>query len=96
MCRLWGGDYHKINGGIVMWDDPIVKEVREIREIRKELSARFNFDVHAIFEDCERSRSRAVLKLYDIIPAKKLTNLLHLNWIPLRCIPADEQRIVKC
>ena len=36
-----------------MWDDPIVKEVREIR---KELSARFNFDVHAIFEDLRKKQ----------------------------------------
>jgi hypothetical protein len=36
-----------------MWEDPIVKEVREIR---KELSARFNFDVHAIFEDLRKKQ----------------------------------------
>jgi hypothetical protein len=36
-----------------MWEDPIVKEVRETR---KELSARFNFDVHAIFEDLRKKQ----------------------------------------
>jgi len=35
-----------------MWDDPIVAEVRRIRE---ELSARFDFDAEAIFADI-RSR----------------------------------------
>lgn len=31
-----------------MWEDPIVSEVRRVRE---ELAARFNFDVSAIFGD---------------------------------------------
>jgi hypothetical protein len=31
-----------------MWEDPIVSEVRRVRE---ELAARFGFDVHAIFEE---------------------------------------------
>jgi len=31
-----------------MWEDPIVSEVRQVRE---ELAARFNFDVSAIFGD---------------------------------------------
>ena len=31
-----------------MWDDPIVAEVRLVRE---QLAAKFSFDVHAIFAD---------------------------------------------
>jgi hypothetical protein len=37
-----------------MWEYPIVKEVREIR---KTLSERFDFDVHAIFEDLRKNQS---------------------------------------
>ena len=41
-----------------MWEDPIVAEVRRVRE---ELSARFDFDVEAIFADM-RSRQAALGK----------------------------------
>ena len=34
-----------------MWEDPIVLEVRRIRE---ELASQFNFDVGAIFEDMKK------------------------------------------
>jgi len=37
-----------------MWEDPIVLEVRRIRE---ELSGRFNFDVDAIFEDMRKRQT---------------------------------------
>lgn len=37
-------------------DDPIVAEVRRIRE---ELAARFNFDLHAICEDARRQTEEA-------------------------------------
>ncbi len=43
-----------------MWEDPIVKEVRDIR---KELSAHFNFDVHAIFEDLRKKQSTIGLNI---------------------------------
>jgi len=33
-----------------MWDDPIVAEVRAVRE---KLAARFNCDIHAIFKDLQ-------------------------------------------
>ena len=39
-----------------MWEDPIVSDVRRIRE---ELSARFDFDVSAIFADI-RERQTAL------------------------------------
>ena len=35
----------------MMWEDPIVLEVRCKRE---ELAAQFNFDVHTIFEDMRK------------------------------------------
>ena len=34
-----------------MWDDPIVSEVRTIRE---QLSAKFDFEINAIFADLRR------------------------------------------
>ena len=37
-----------------MWEDPIVLEVRRIRE---ELSARFNFEIGAIFEDMRKKQA---------------------------------------
>ena len=37
-----------------MWEDPIVQEVRRERE---KLSAQFNFDVGAIFEDLRNRQS---------------------------------------
>jgi len=37
-----------------MWEDPIVSEVRQVRE---ELAARFNFDVSAIFADLRASQA---------------------------------------
>ncbi len=36
------------------WDDPIVSEIRCIRE---ELAAKFNFDVGAIFEDMRKKQA---------------------------------------
>ena len=37
-----------------MWEDPIVLEVRHIRE---KLAAQFNFDVGAIFEDMRKRQA---------------------------------------
>jgi len=37
-----------------MWDDPIVAEVRRVRE---ELSAEFDFDPKAIFEDIRKRQA---------------------------------------
>jgi hypothetical protein len=38
------------------WEDPIVAEVRRIRE---ELSAKFNFDLSAIFDDIRSRQASA-------------------------------------
>ena len=57
------GDLHTggIDGELAMFQDPIVEEVRAIRE---QLAARFNFDIRKIVEDAQRrqatSQSRIV------------------------------------
>jgi hypothetical protein len=38
-----------------MWNDPIVAEVRAVRE---RLAARFEFDAHLIFKDIRKRQSR--------------------------------------
>ena len=38
-----------------MWDDPIVSDVRRIRE---QLDAEFNFDVHVIFAEIQKRQSK--------------------------------------
>lgn len=38
-----------------MWEDPIVSEVRRVRE---ELAAKFNFDISAIFEDIRKRQTK--------------------------------------
>jgi len=37
-----------------MWEDPIVAEVHRIR---KELAARFDFDIHAMFVDMRKRQA---------------------------------------
>jgi hypothetical protein len=37
-----------------MWEDPIVNEVRAVRD---KLAARFNYDVDAIFDDLQRRQA---------------------------------------
>jgi hypothetical protein len=43
-----------------MWKDPIVKQVRKVREER---AAKFNFDIKAIIED---ARKRQVASKYKV------------------------------
>lgn len=50
-----------------MWEDPIVAEVREIRE---KLAAKFGFDVKAIFADLRKRQGSLGGKL---VPQKKRT-----------------------
>ena len=38
-----------------MWDDPIVAEVRSVRE---RLAAQFGFDVHSIFADLRKRQAK--------------------------------------
>ena len=48
-------------------EDPIVEEIRKIRE---EHAARFNYDIHAIFEDIKRSERESGLKLVSLPPKR--------------------------
>ena len=48
-----------------MWEDPIVAEVREVRE---KLAAKFGFDVKAIFADLRKRQGSVGTRL---IPQKK-------------------------
>ncbi len=43
-----------------MSEDPIVAEVRSVRE---RLAARFNYDVHAIFDDLRRNQATTGMRL---------------------------------
>jgi hypothetical protein len=52
-----------------MWEDPIVTEVRRVRE---QLSAKFGFDVKAIFADIERRQLEAGARL---VRQKKILSL---------------------
>jgi hypothetical protein len=45
--------------------DPIVEEIRKIRE---EHAARFNYDLDAIYEDCKKSERELGLPLVNLPP----------------------------
>jgi hypothetical protein len=51
-----------------MWDDPIVSDVRRIRE---QLDAEFNFDVHAIFAEMQKRQSKLGGRLVAPLKRKK-------------------------
>ncbi len=57
-----------------MWEDPIVAEVRRIRE---ELAARFNFDLKAIFADIRQRQTmlgeRLVSRKKRVAPQEKVS-----------------------
>ena len=59
-----------------MWEDPIVAEVREIRE---KLAAKFDFDVKAIFADLRKRQGSLGGRL---IPQKKRAEPLPVNSFP--------------
>ena len=46
----------RIVGGIAMWKDPVVQEVRKIREAR---AAKLNYDIRAIVEDARERQQRS-------------------------------------
>lgn len=52
----------------MQWEDPIVAEVRRIREA---LSARFDFDVSAIFADIQARQSSAGDRLVRLETGRK-------------------------
>lgn len=48
-----------------MWDDPIVKEVRKIRE---EHAAQFNYDLQAIYDDLKKQERKSRRKMASYPP----------------------------
>jgi hypothetical protein len=53
-----------------MWKDPIVEEVRKIRE---EHAARFAYDLKAIYEDLKETERRSGRKTVSL-PPKRVTD----------------------
>ncbi len=54
-----------------MYNDPIVEEIRRIRD---EHAAKFNYDIHAIFEDYRRME-RESGREYVTFPPRKPENV---------------------
>lgn len=50
-----------------MWNDPIVEEVRKIRE---EHAARFDFDLEKIFQDLKEQERRSGRKVVSLPPKR--------------------------
>ena len=50
-----------------MWKDPIVEEVRKIRE---EHAARFDYDFEAIYEDLKETERRSGRKTVSLPPKR--------------------------
>ena len=55
-----------------MWKDPIVEEVRRIRQ---EHAAKFNYDLDAIFDDFKAQERRSGRKVVSL-PPKRLTTVV--------------------
>ena len=70
-----------------MREDPIVLEVRRIRE---ELAAQFDFDVGSIFADIRKGQATLGSRLICRKKMRKPNKRLHLTGIPLRSVPAGE------
>jgi hypothetical protein len=50
-----------------MWKDPIVEEVRKIRDRH---AKKFNYDIHAICEDIRKQERRSRRKLVTLRPKR--------------------------
>jgi hypothetical protein len=50
-----------------MWQDPIIKE---IRELRNQYAAQFNYDLDAIFEDIKKRQEKLKRNRVSVLPAK--------------------------
>jgi hypothetical protein len=46
-----------------MWEDPIVEEIRKVRE---EHASRFNYDLDAIFQDLQRMQQESGREYVDL------------------------------
>jgi len=54
-----------------MWEDEIVEEVRRVRE---ELAARFNYDIKAIVENARKEQGEPRRKMVSFPPRKPDSN----------------------
>jgi len=52
-----------------MWNDPIVEEVRKIRE---EHAARFDYDLERIFQDLKEQERQSGRKVVSLSPKRPL------------------------
>ena len=50
-----------------MWEDKIVEEVRKVRD---EYAARFNYDLEAIYKDIKEQEKKSQRKLVSLPPRK--------------------------
>lgn len=56
-----------IVGRMIMWKDPIVQEIRKVRETR---ASRLNFDIKAIIEDARERQKRSKHRVVSFIKGK--------------------------
>lgn len=61
-CDLYAG---RVSGGIIMFKDPIVEEVRAIRQ---QHAARFNYDLRKIAEDLREKQALSGHKTVSFPP----------------------------
>lgn len=54
-----------------MWKDEIVEEVRKVRD---EYAAKFNYDIDAIYKDIKRLEAESGRKFVTLPPRKPVTN----------------------
>ena len=57
----------RINGGLTMWNDPIIEETRKLRE---QYAKKFNHDIDIIFEDIQKGQKKNKKKLFSFTPRK--------------------------
>jgi len=74
-----------------MYKDPIVEEVRKIRE---HLALEHDFNVASIFQDLRKRQASLGKKLVRRQKKNLLNKSLHLTAIPLRSIPAGELHVI--
>jgi hypothetical protein len=57
----------RVDGGLTMWEDEIVDEVRKYRE---SYAAKFNFDLQAMYEDLKKAEQKSKHKKVSFKPKK--------------------------
>jgi hypothetical protein len=57
----------RVDGGLTMWEDEIVNEVRKYREA---YAAKFNFDLQAMYEDLKKAERKSKHKKVSFKPKK--------------------------